>query len=205
MSVSAFPHGTMAAGSGGLSDFSPTVTGQQVGTGSGYVGYAWAYNIYAWTTAYTLARIGLWVIQTSTNCYVRVGGTYGVGTGGTGYKYYYTPTDSAHTLNYDYTGLGDTMFALGEQCDTVTIDHTLTTTDSGFTTGNVGSTYTDASAFAPTQDTKYGRYITDTQSGYYGVDTSDGEYQFDITFSKSGYNDYSISFAIRNYMSYYGY
>lgn len=175
--------------------FEPTIFGRI--DANGYVVYA-SDTDFALSpgTASALDSAGLWVIQTATDCFIRVGRA----TNGDGDQWY----DTGGTGQGDpgiYTGTGATVFQLNEQCDTVNIYNKQDTSTTGTPDFYAMGSYTSddkGTFFAPTQDTKYGRRVEAVafQSGL-GVDTEDGQTTIQVTFRKAGLDDYTITFRGR--------
>lgn len=139
----------------------------------------------------------MWVIQTATDCFIRVGRA----TAGDGDNWYNTGGTGQGDPGA-WTGTGTTIFQLNEQCDTVNIYNSNDNSINGTPTFSVvGTSYTSddkTTFFAPTQDTKYGRRVICSafQSGF-GSDQETGECTMQFTFRKSGYDDYTITFRSR--------
>jgi hypothetical protein len=139
--------------------------------------------------------VAIWVIQTSDNCYIRVGINDDPNLVNTWYNT--SGTSQGDPGNTNTTGA--TVYELGEQCDTVTIDHT-ETTDSGsptFTNPPSGGTYTDNSSFSPTTDTKYGREIQVLDVSSTSLLAEEGTCTFAVTFAKTGYDNATVTFSIK--------
>lgn len=139
--------------------------------------------------------VAIWVIQTSTNCYIRVG----INDNPNLVNTWYNTSGVSQGDPGDTNTTGATVFELGEQCDTVTIDHT-DTSDNGsptFTNPPSGGSYTDNSSFSPTTDVKYGREIQVLDVSSLGFTPEEGSLTFDVTFSKTGYDDYNITFSAK--------
>lgn len=178
-----------------VSVFSPTLSGRL--DANGYVVYANDQDFQlAPTDAFADDRAAIWVIQTATDCFIRVGrwisgnGDQWYNTGGTGQGDPGT-----------YTGTGTTVFQLNEQCDSVNIYNSLDNSITGTPTFTAIGSYTSddkVTFFAPTQDTKYGRYVwADAEELGIGTDTQIGEVTLQFTFRKSGYGDYTVTFRGR--------
>ena len=138
--------------------------------------------------------VAIWVIQTSTNCYIRVGINDDPNLVNTWYNT--SGTSQGDPGNTNTTGA--TVYELGEQCDTVTINHTETTVAGSptFTNPPSGGTYTDNSSFSPTTDTKYGREIQVLDLSSQTFTPQQGTCTFEVTFSKTGYDDVTVTFSI---------
>lgn len=180
--------------------FSPTISGRIDANGIVVYGNDVDFAIFP-ADASAGDRAAIWVIQTSTNCFIRVGRWIS----GNGDTWYNTVGVSQGDPGL-YTGTGTTVFELGEQCDSVNIYNSNdNTTDAPSAQGSVtyiaiGSYTSDdkTTFFAPTQDTKYGRqvYAQETETGI-GFNTAVGEVTVQFTFRKSGYDDYTITFRGR--------
>ena len=139
--------------------------------------------------------VAIWVIQTSTNCYIRVG----INDDPSPVNTWYNTAGVSQGDPGNTNTAGATVYELGEQCDTVKIDHTETTDSGGptFTNPPSGGSYTDNVAFSPTQDTKYGREIQVFSTSSPAGDAEQGTVTFAVTFSKAGYEDATVTFEIR--------
>lgn len=171
--------------------FSPTIYGRVEASGYVALGDDYTFNLGA-PGPTASCDVGIWVIQTVDNCYIRVG-----------------INDSPNTVNTWYntggasqgapgliSSTGATVFELGEQCDTVTIDHTDNTVASSPTFATVSSSYTDNSAFAPTQDAKYGRQVQVADISSQSPTPTEGYVSFDVTFVKAGLDNYNITYRV---------
>jgi hypothetical protein len=177
-----------------VAGFSPTIFGRISTNGHVAIGDDYHFNLgSAGPTA--SCDVAIWVIQTSTNCYIRVG----INDDPNIVNTWYNTSGSAQGDPGNTSTTGATVYELGEQCDTVTIDHTDTTIASTptFTNPPSGGSYTDNSAFSPTQDIKYGREIQVTDVSALNPIATEGTVTFAVTFSKTGYDDATVTFTIR--------
>lgn len=179
------------------SNFSPTIYGRIYA--NGIVAYALDIDFqFDPGPASAANHSAVWVIQTATSCFIRVGRW--VNSAGTTW---YNTTGASQGDPGAYTGVGTTVFDLGEQCDSVNIYNSGDTQTLGTSTFSnpFGTSYTSddkTTFFAPTQDSKYGRRVASSafQSGF-GSDIEDGKTRLQVTFRKSGYPDYTIEFEVR--------
>lgn len=148
--------------------------------------------------AYADDRAVIWLIKTSTDCFVRVGRWQG----GDPFDEWYNGVGTAQGDPGLYTGTGTTVFTLNEVPDTVNIYNKQDTTTTGspvFTAYGTSYTSDDKTTFFnPTQDAKYGRYV-DCSSAITGLgtDTHEGETTLQFTFRSSGKDDYTVTFRVR--------
>lgn len=142
------------------------------------------------------ARAYVWLVKTATTCQIRLS------------EYH---TDSGLGINwYDTTGTGQgdpgnysstyaVAFDLNAIPDTVNIYTSNSTTVLGTPSFPQIGSWTDdnkSTFFNPTQDVKYGRYVScNAQAGPgFDNDTEQGYSTLQFTFRKAGYTDYTISF-----------
>lgn len=185
---------TVANAAKAQTGFTPTTYGRVQANGHVAIGDDYHFNLGS-PGPNASCDVALWVIQTSTNCYVRVG--INDDPNQTNDWYNTTGTPQGDPGNTSTTGA--TVYELGQQCDTVTIDHTDSTTSGSptFTNPPSGGTYTDNVGFSPTTDTKYGREIQVLDVSSLGPLATEGTISFSLTFAKTGFDDATVSFSIR--------
>lgn len=180
-----------------VTEFDPTISGRVEANGD-VVYSTWSDFAISPSSAYSEGEAGIWLIQTATDCFIRVGAN---GTGDFGTENWY---DTGGTGQGDpglLTSAGTTVFQLNELADTVNIwnkadNSTQGTPSFSNTTGGTGYTSDDKTTFfSPTQSAKYGRKVLciSAQSGT-GTTTEEGNFDIQFTFRKGGKNDYTITF-----------
>lgn len=184
------------SGAGG--GFSPIIYGRV--HADGYVCLSdWLEFALSPASASATADVGIWLIATADNCYVRCGVQ---GSGDFGIEQWYNTSGTGQGDPGTIGSTGATVFELGAVPDTVNIYNANDNTIAGapsFT--NVSGTYTSddkSTFFSPTTSTKYGRRCNTSafQSGF-GTDTETGEVTIQFTFRKSGETDYTVTFRGR--------
>ena len=183
--------GGMANAQNKVSTFAPTQYGRHSAIGYVALGDDYTFNLGS-PGPTASCDVGIWVIQTVDNCYIRVG----INDNPNVVNTWYNTSSVSQGAPGLISSTGATVFELGEQCDTVTIDHTDTTVASTPTFATVSSSYTDNSAFAPTQDAKYGRQVQVADISDLSPTPTEGYVTFDVTFSKAGLDDYNIIFSV---------
>jgi hypothetical protein len=150
------------------------------------------------TSASSTATTAVWLIKTSSGCYIRTGGYAVGGSGGTNTRWFNGAGDSQGDPGV-HTSTGTDIFILGTIPDTVNI-YNKVDTDVNPTTdfSNVSGVYTSndkSTFFNPSQDVKYGRqaYCAASQT-IFGSDTEEGTFEIQFTFRKSGETDYTVTF-----------
>lgn len=173
--------------------FAPTIYGRVHANGLVLNSYDYAFDFDpAFIAADTDAA--LWLIMTSTNCYIRCGG-------GAAADLWYNTAGVSQGNPGAYTGTGADIFELGEQPDSVNIYNANNNTISNAPVFSAVGTYTSddkSTFFAPTQDVKYGRRVIAALSlDFPDVVVETGEITQQFTFRKAGYDDYTITFRAR--------
>lgn len=185
---------TVANAAKSSAGFSPTTYGRISANGHVAVGDDYEFSL-GGPGINASCDVAIWVIQTATNCYIRVG----INDNPSQTNTWYNTSGVSQGDPGNTSTTGATVYELGEQCDSVKINHTDVTVDGSptFTNPPSGGTYTDNSAFSPTQDTKYGREIQVLDTSSLGATAQEGTVTFEVTFIKSGYTDLVVTFSIR--------
>jgi len=143
----------------------------------------------------------IWLIKTSTDCFIRVGTDVG-GDIGVASENWYNTGGTGQGDPGAISGTGTTVFQLGQLPDTVNIYNVNENTTAGtpaFTNTTGGTSYTSddkSTFFAPVTDSKYGRRVSCTPfvTGGFDVDIDEGNFDIQFTFRKADISDYTITF-----------
>lgn len=196
--------GGMANAAAKITVFNPTILGRTSATSpsSNYVVYMASSDFeLAPGTAVATGTSAVWLIKTSTDCFIRVGGN----TSPAGTEQWYNTGGTQQGDPGLQTGTGTNVFQLNQVPDTVNIYNKLDNNTLGtcsFTNTSGGTSYTSddkSTFFNPTQDAKYGRMVVAAASctGGFCNDVDDGYTQVQFTFRKSGLDDYTVTFTAR--------
>jgi len=184
-----------------LQEFSETYTISGRQAASGDVVYSANSDFVIDDISEPTANAAMWLIKTSTDCFIRVGTDVGGDIGTTTETWYNTGGTSQGDPG-TRTGTGTTVFQLGQLPDTVNIYNVNENTTAGSpswanTPGGTSYTSDDKSTFfAPTTDAKYGRNIfcDALVTGGFDIDIVEGNFDIQFTFRKAGISDYTITF-----------